>query len=646
MPFFADDYLFLEQVRGRSLLGALTAPDPIANFFRPVGRQLYFWLLAQASGESPRVFHIANLALFLGIVAALFTIVRRVAGPVAGTIAAAFVALHYAADVPLRWVAGSQDLLAVLGALGAIGLHLAGRRMWAAAALLLALLSKETVVLTPLIAAAVARRKGEPWRAALIRAWPLGVAVALWAGAWLVTAPRRSGLGASLGLDLSGPVAVVVHLLHVIAGIEWRGAFDAVARAVPPLVPAMIVVLALIGTREGTDERREGAAPLVAGGVWALAAIAPLVAVASVWSAYYYLFALCGVALLLGALVAQAPRWAAVAVVVALAAGSQSGRDSLEFASGRGAWTFQSHVNRRYVERATDTITRFLDDMKRARPMVPHRSTIFFANIPGFMGWQSADGPVVRWAYRDTSLRSYYLSDFTLARMRRGPAFFFWGRGDSLIEQSNVSGELRQMALGVLLNSRDDTAREVLEWLGEQEPAARDVSYFRAWVEWTLGDSTTALALLRNAGAGLDRNGTDDLMSAVRLLAAGDSTAAEALLNRAVERHALDARLHGMLADLALRRDPTNKPARLEALAARALVPQDASVWLRWGLIQAFDSRHQQAMRSLERALALPGLDPVKASQVRDLLARLREMVPGGALVQQELRRERGVGLP
>ena len=30
-PFFADDYLFLDQVRDRSLPAALTSPDPIGK---------------------------------------------------------------------------------------------------------------------------------------------------------------------------------------------------------------------------------------------------------------------------------------------------------------------------------------------------------------------------------------------------------------------------------------------------------------------------------------------------------------------------------------------------------------------------------------------------------------------------------------
>src|SRR6187397_3345814 len=49
--FFADDFLFLDQVRGRSLWQALLAPDPLSNFFRPVSRQLYFWIVAGLTHE-------------------------------------------------------------------------------------------------------------------------------------------------------------------------------------------------------------------------------------------------------------------------------------------------------------------------------------------------------------------------------------------------------------------------------------------------------------------------------------------------------------------------------------------------------------------------------------------------------------------
>ena len=112
-PFFADDYLFLEQVRGRSLWSALCSPDPLGNFVRPVSRQLFFWIISRAGGESPVVFHAVNLAIFLAGLLALYLVVRRMLGRTPAVMALAFVAFHYAADVPLRWASGSQDLLAV-----------------------------------------------------------------------------------------------------------------------------------------------------------------------------------------------------------------------------------------------------------------------------------------------------------------------------------------------------------------------------------------------------------------------------------------------------------------------------------------------------------------------------------------------------
>ena len=318
VPFFADDYLFLEQARGRSLLAALLAPDAIGNFFRPVSRQLFFWVVGHLAGESARAFHAVNLGLFLGVVASLHAVARRLAGGVAAAAAAAFIALHYSADVAVRWASGDQDLLAVLGALAAIALYLGGRRAWAAVALLAALLSKESVILTAAVAAVAGRRPAEPWRATLTRAWPLGLATAIWAALWLITAPRRPALGGSLGFEPLGAAAVLAHLPHVAAGVEWRAGLAMVWSAVPPLLPLAAVAIAVLvasqdggtGTaarrdaeaapavarREGARARDRGRGAIVTGAVWALAAVAPVAAVASIWSAYYYLYALCGVA--------------------------------------------------------------------------------------------------------------------------------------------------------------------------------------------------------------------------------------------------------------------------------------------------------------------------------------------------------------
>ena len=217
LPFFADDYLFLDRVRGRSLPAALLSPDPIRNFWRPVGRQLYFWSVARL-GESPLVAHLANLALFVVILALLFELVRRLAGARPALIGASFVALHYAADVPVRWASGSQDLIAVAAALGALLLLRSGRRAWASAALVLGLLAKETVVMAPLVAAALFRVPGEPWSRTLRRVWPLMAMVGAWAPVWIAVMHGRSG--GTLTFSLDAVPAALAHLAQVSVGAE------------------------------------------------------------------------------------------------------------------------------------------------------------------------------------------------------------------------------------------------------------------------------------------------------------------------------------------------------------------------------------------------------------------------------------------
>jgi len=462
-----------------------------------------------------------------------------------------------------------------------------------------------------------------------------------------VTAPQRHGLGGSLGFEATGPIAVIAHLVQVTVGIEWRGAFEAVGRATPPWLPLIVAVIAVLGARRETA-RAQAAAPAVEaprpawspaaiGAVWMVAAVVPLFAVASTWSAYYYLFALCGVGLAIGALVARAPRAIAAAVVVALALGSASGRNSLEFTSGRGAWTFQSRINRRYLERGSILVARYLDDMKRMHPTVPHRSTIFFANIPGYVAWQAADGPLVRWAYRDTSLRSYYLSDFSLAPTKRGPVFFFYAHGDSLLPYPATGRELRGMAVNILLNERIQAARDLLMWLSEREPDARDINYFRAWVEWGMGDTLASMESLRRAHIALDRDASADVATAMKLAVQGDSLGAASTLAYAIEHHGLDGNLHGMVSDVQVQRDPGSAQGRIEAWAARALAPQNPMNWVRWGVLQAYDGRHTQAIRTFEHALAMGGLDPERAAGVRQVLEQLHRLVPGGELVQKAL---------
>ncbi len=678
-PFFADDYLFLDQVRQRSLAAVLRSPDPIGNFLRPVGRQLHFWWLAKLSHESPLAFHAANLALFAGALVLLFVLVRRLAGGRAAAVAAAFVGLHYAADVPLRWASGSQDLLAVVLALGAILLHVLGRRALAALAFLAAMLSKETVLFTPLIALLLDRRADERWSTTLRRAWPLGAAGLAWAALWIATVRSRPGAGAAMAFEPAGLPASLVHLAQVALGLEWREAgFERFILTLPPLLPlaaAGIAIWCLTGGRTGPSPgagtvrpaqaagavrpaaparsaqamgaprparlsfaHRALGSPMGIGLLWAMLGALPVAAAVSIWSAYYYLFALLGLALAFGAWTARWPRALTVAAVAVVAWTSQGARRLDEFATAHGVWTTESHVNRFYIERSMRYVTRYLRHLYLARPTVPHRSTIFFSGVPSFSAWQAADGPLVRWAYRDSSLRAHYLTEFTAARERRGPAFYFVVLNDSLTESWRNEPPYRGIAFTMLLEDRHGIAREALEMDLAHGSTDPHTPYWLAWVKWAGGDSSGVTRLLRDAGVEPVGGPTPEIDAAFKRLAAGDSAGAIDLVTDGMGRHGFDPRVHGLLADLLLPKAESRPGAYVEALAARVLAPENPLGWRRWAMIQATLNRFPHALRSMERYFALGGAQAARDEQALRVLQTLRRVMPGGDIMQQALR--------
>jgi hypothetical protein len=110
--FLNDDYLFLED----AARGPWAADrGALANYFRPLSRQLWFGALAPLAGGSPLVFHLASFAVFLAAAALLYDLLRAFA-PRSGALAG----LVYFAVLPLQrvnqtWISSCQDLLALAG---------------------------------------------------------------------------------------------------------------------------------------------------------------------------------------------------------------------------------------------------------------------------------------------------------------------------------------------------------------------------------------------------------------------------------------------------------------------------------------------------------------------------------------------------
>jgi len=636
--FFADDYFFLERVRGKGLLAALASPDPLGNFLRPVSRQLYFWAVGSASGETPAAFHAVNLLLFACLLLLLFRLVRRLADAPLALVAAAYVGFHYAADVPLLWASGSQDLLAVAFALLALDLHLAGRLAPALLALLVALLSKESVALTPAIALLLSWRESGDLRAAARKSAGLFAVTAAWALAWILTLGERPAGAAALSLGPGAIPAVLAHLVQAALGLEFRLGGSALGHfglgALTTGAAAAAICWLVTGRRtEPSGEKptpHPARTPSLAwiGGAWAVCGALPVALVAPIWSAYFYLFALCGVALLLAALLAsqtRTTRSAAVGVLALLSAGA-SALD--EFSTSRTAWSWQSHVNRHYVARATGTIESYLSTLKWARPALPPRSTVFFANVPVSLGWQAGDGPLLRWAYRDSTLRSYFLTEFTRARAARGPMYFFAVEGGALVDHTDDPMLLASFAYSMLLSDRARAAADVLDLAIARDPDDRTLHYWRAWARWASGDSAGAKEDLKRAGVraerrvsaaarrAFDAGGSDTSRTIARLMAARDSAG-------------LDPWVHARLAAFCLGPGGQREDGVVEAFAFRALDPSDPDAWRKWASAQLAERKHEAALRSLETYMRLAGREAAADREARQAIHLLREMVAG-----------------
>lgn len=635
-PFFADDYLFLEQVRGKTIVEALTTPDPLGNFFRPVGRAGYFWVISRLAGESPAIFHSVNLGLFLAALLALYATARRLAGRGTALTAMAFVGLHYSADVPLRWASGAQDLLAILFATLAIYLHSKGRRALAVACLLVGLLSKEVVAGAALIAIVIAwdsRGRG------FVRSHgALLVAVICWGMVLVAALGRRVGGATGLAVEFSDLPAAYAHLVQVILGAELRlggepfGHWGAVA-----LAPAILAGLACwlgyraepAGPSPDSEPDRSRWHAIRVGVAWSLLGAAPIVAVASIWSAYFYLWSLFGVGLLLGGLSSNLrPSWRA-ALIAALVLLSSNARRLDEFAPVKGAWTWQSHVNRHYVDRALATIDKYLGELRKARPTLPPRSTVYFANVPVASGWQTANGPLIRWAFGDSTLRSYFLGQFEPGAASRGNVYFFAVEDGALKDKTEDPDVLLSLAYSLLLAERPRAAIDALELAERRWPSRSETRYWRAWAHWQLGDSTAASQLLETCGYQRSATlppGTEAAFSTT----AGDSSARLALLHGLRDRACLSAWVHARLAAALLASGPSPE-GTIEAFAYRVLAPEQPDAWRKWASAQIAEGQYEPALASLNRYFALAGTSAKNDPEAEKAAATLKRLLSGDA---------------
>jgi hypothetical protein len=363
--------------------------------------------------------------------------------------------------------------------------------------------------------------------------------------------------------------------------------------------------------------------------------MAPVVLVAPIWSAYYYLWALGGVAVLLAVAAERVPRMVSVGSIAALVLLSSNARRLDEFAVNQSPWTWQSHVNRHYIARSVATVERFLADMKGARSALPERSTVFFANVPTMSGWQAGNGPLVRWAYRDTSLRSYYLNEFSRERAQRGPMFFFAVVGDSLCDRTGDPQMLSSLALSMMLAEHPHAALDAIEVALASEPLDRQfLTYWRGVLHLAVGNRGMADRDLR--ATGIKPDSTTPPGVAAGLDQTSGYEARLSYLTKMRARAGYSPWIHARLAATFLDGKQV-VDGSIEAYAFRILSPNDPEAWRKWAAAQLAHQQWGPALASLKRYVVLANAARRSDPEARAVIASLEKVVHG-SVAQKALR--------
>jgi hypothetical protein len=179
-------------------------PDTPGQLFTPVTYTVWSAVAAVAGGPPdafgvrlrPGFFHGTNVLLHAATAALVFQLLWRLLGRRWPALAGALLfALHPVQVEPVGWASGTKDVLcgmfsvaALLAYVGAVRSERRGAARWryllATSLFLLAMLSKPTAIVVPLMAAAVdALVLGRPWRTVTRWLWPwalLMVPCALW----------------------------------------------------------------------------------------------------------------------------------------------------------------------------------------------------------------------------------------------------------------------------------------------------------------------------------------------------------------------------------------------------------------------------------------------------------------------------------
>jgi len=574
--FLNDDYLFIEQARSGSLWNALSRPDALGNYYRPLSRQIYFALIGALSHGSPLVFHVVNFVVFLAVLALLADLLLAVLPPIAALAGVLYFAVIPFQRVAWLWISCDQDLLALGFALGALALYRRSRMVPALALYLGALASKESVLMLPLMLGAwevlIARRT--PAEAAR-RAAPFAALALVW-GAFALSVSLHGQGARLLHFDPTSFLAAWVHEVQSLIGLDHPPGFPAawIARGPDPLALILLSAAAL-WLPDGKPAGGPAAPAAKFAALWLIAAGFVTGPLAWSWSSYFYMTSAVGAALLFGLAARRLGRWGWPVLVGGLLWWHAGGTAVRSFAVEDRPWGWTSHLTSYYFERAsalTDSMSRQLRSLESAPP---HGTRFFFATLPPWAGFQMGSGALVRNLYRDPSLESWFYSQYSETTAADHPCRYFYWDGRTLKTLYARAGDPSfQVGCDLLLLDRPAGAAHAFGrglMLGGDRA---DLLYWLGWAELMRGRRAEAEAAWLEFGARDDSlHWAMAIVDANHALAAGDSVAARRHLAAAISKGVGRPIAHAVLGELLLPSQP--KYGMLELSVAVWLNPAD-----------------------------------------------------------------------
>lgn len=588
-----DDYLFLEDARTRSLVESVADPRGLGNYFRPLARQVWFELFSSVGDGAPWVFHTAQFGLFLAALALLMDLLLVFVpwpAALAGLLAYAVMPFH---EVNLRWISCSQDLLALVGALGALALFRRRRHGWALLPALVAALSKESSLPLPLVLAAWALLvdRETPARA-LRRAAPFLLPVLVW---FVGTQWLRGHMGAAaarLHFDPSHMAAGLVHVGQSLLGLEHPSGFVAALLSTPP-APVALALLGALALWLGASPRPDAAgaaaatrakphphapapapSPVRFAIAWLVLFAFATGPVSYIWSGYHATLAAVGAALLVAHAARRIGRLGWLGLTAGLLWWHAGATATRAFAVEEGAWGWTSHFPAWYFERGAQLTAQLRRELRSSVPAPEPGTRFFFAVLPPWAGFQVGNGPAIRDLYRDPTIESYFYSQFSDTTANEHPCVFLFWNGEHFERLYTAADDpYFQVACDLMLLDRHAGAMHALRRAAARQ-VTRDQLYWYGWAAMWSGDRATAEASWRQLGARDDSAAwAARLREASGALAAGDSLGARRAVAQANLAGIGRPEGHAALGELLAGR--SSKYALLETKAAVWLNPQD-----------------------------------------------------------------------